>query len=268
MLEIQGLSKVFHKGTIDENVVFDRLSVRIEKGDFVSIIGSNGAGKSTLLNIISGSTCIDEGSIFLSCREISKLPEFKRTRFIGRVFQNPSMGTSPSMTILENLSMAINKGKGGALRPGISKRNMQQFIDMLKELSLGLEDRLNTRIGLLSGGQRQALSLLMASISNPDILLLDEHTAALDPSASERVMAITRNIVSKGNITTLMVTHNLGQAINVGNRLLMLHQGRIVLDVKGEEKKSLTMDKLMGYFEKVRLRDSLSDRLIFSGMEA
>lgn len=264
MLNIRNLSKVFHKDTVNENVVFDRLAFDVEDGDFVTIIGSNGAGKSTLLNLISGSIEGDEGSILLNHREISKLPEFKRTRHIGRVFQSPSVGTSPSMTILENLSMAFNKGKRFDLSWGVSKKHIEYFKEVLSKLSLGLEERLNAKVGLLSGGQRQALSLIMATLSNPDLLLLDEHTAALDPKTSETIIELTGDIVSKRNITTLMVTHNLSHAIRLGSRLVMLHRGKVVFDIRGEEKKNLTAEKLLGYFEKIQSRDVLSDRLLFS----
>lgn len=264
MLRIRNLSKVFHKGTVDENVVFDRLCLDIEDGDFITVIGSNGAGKSTLMNLISGSVEADDGSIMLNDMEMSKLPEYKRTRFIGRVFQNPSLGTSPSMTILQNLSMANNKGKHFDLSQGISKKNTPHFVEILSELSLGLENRLSTKVGLLSGGQRQALSLLMATMSDPDLLLLDEHTAALDPKTSETITDLTQKIVMKQKITTMMVTHNLNQAISMGNRLIMLHEGKIVLDIKGDEKKNLTIEKLLSCFDKVRAKGALSDRLLFS----
>ncbi|QEK10934.1 ATP-binding cassette domain-containing protein [Crassaminicella thermophila] len=264
MLRIQNLSKTFHKHTINEKTVFNNFSIHVEEGDFITIIGSNGAGKSTLLNIISGSIQADDGVIFLKNKEISKEPEFKRTRVIGRVFQDPSMGTSPSMTILENLSMAMNKGKRFNLTMGVSKKDIPYFIDILSQLSLGLENQLNTKVGLLSGGQRQALSLIMATISNPHILLLDEHTAALDPKTSERIIDLTQKIIANRSMTTLMVTHNLNQAINLGNRLIMIHGGKIVLDIKGEEKKSLNIEKLLACFEKIQTNDLISDRLLFS----
>lgn len=264
MLKIQNLSKTFHKNTINEKTVFNNFSINVEEGDFITIIGSNGAGKSTLLNIISGSIEAEKGVILLKDRDISKEPEFKRTRMIGRVFQDPSMGTSPSMTIVENLSMAINKGNKFNLAIGISKKNISYFIDILSQLSLGLENQLNTKVGLLSGGQRQALSLLMATISNPHILLLDEHTAALDPKTSERIITLTKEIIDNRRITTLMVTHNLNQAINLGNRIIMLHEGKVILDKKSEEKKKLTIEKLLNYFDRIQCDSLLSDRLLFS----
>jgi putative tryptophan/tyrosine transport system ATP-binding protein len=264
MLQIRNLLKVFNKGTVSENTVFDDLSLDIRDGDFITIIGSNGAGKSTLLNIISGSIETDEGLLTLDEKEISNLPEHKRTRFMGRVFQNPAMGTSPSMTILENLSMAYNKGKKFGISLGISKKNTPYFKELLSKLNLGLEDKLHTKVGLLSGGQRQALSLLMAAMSNPSLLLLDEHTAALDPKTSETIIELTENIVKDKNITTLMVTHNLNHAIKLGNRLIMMHRGKVILDIDGEEKKNLTIEKLLGYFDKMQSKDLISDRLLFS----
>lgn len=251
LLQIRNLHKTFYKGTVNENTLFDGLSVDIDDGDFVTVIGSNGSGKSTLLNIISGSIPEDEGSITLSGNEISNLPEYKRTKYIGRVFQNPAMGTSPSMTILQNLSMAFNKGKSFGLTPGVSKKDIPFLKKVLSELDLGLEDRMNTKVSLLSGGQRQALSLLMASISHPELLLLDEHTAALDPKTSERIIELTNKIISDRKMTAIMVTHNLNQAITVGSRLIMLHMGNVVLDIKGEEKKKLTIEKLLQYFENI-----------------
>ncbi|MTI67674.1 MAG: ATP-binding cassette domain-containing protein [Firmicutes bacterium] len=263
MLQIQNLSKTFNKSTVNEKKVFKGFSLDVKKGDFITIIGSNGAGKSSLLNIISGSIKEDQGYLKLNDKTINKLPEYKRTKHISRVFQDPSLGTSPSMTILENLSMAYNKGKRFGLTMGVSKKNKEYFIKILSKLSLGLEGQLNTKVGLLSGGQRQALSLIMATMSNPDLLLLDEHTAALDPKTSKIIVDLTKSIVKEKKITTLMVTHNLNQAINVGNRILMFHQGEIVIDIKGEEKKSLTIDKLMSYFERIQSKDLLSDRLLF-----
>lgn len=264
MLSIRNLLKIFNKNTINEATVFDKFSLDIQDGDFVTIIGSNGAGKSTLLNIISGGIEADEGSIALQSRDISKLPEYKRTRVIARVFQNPAMGTSPSMTILENMSMAYNKGKRFGLSSGVSKKNIAYFKDQLSKLNLGLEDKLHTKVGLLSGGQRQALSLIMSVMSNPELLLLDEHTAALDPKTSERIIEMTREIVENKKITTLMVTHNLNHAINMGNRLIMMHRGNVILDITGEEKKSLTIEKLLNYFEKIQSKEMLGDRVLFS----
>lgn len=264
MLQIQNLCKTFNKGTVSENKVFNNLSININKGDFITIIGSNGAGKSTLLNIISGSIESDEGIISLDGNEISSLKEHKRTRLMGRVFQNPSVGTLSSMTILENLSMAKNKGSKFGLSSGVSKKNIAHFKELLSKLNLGLEDKLNTKVGILSGGQRQALSLIMATISKPQLLLLDEHTAALDPKTSEGIIELTNEIVKEKNITTLMVTHNLNHAIRLGNRLIMMHRGNILFDIKSEEKKNLTIEKLLSCFDGMQSQDMLSDRLLFS----
>ncbi len=264
MLQIKNLQKVFNKDTVNEKVVFKNLNFHINEGDFITIVGSNGAGKSSLLNLISGSLLPDSGSINLNGRDISKLPEYKRTKFIGRVFQNPSLGTSPSMTILENLSMAYNKGKKFGLSAGICKKNTEFFKEILSNLSLGLENNLNSKVGLLSGGQRQSLSLLISTISNPDLLLLDEHTAALDPKTCENIIELTKKTVAEKNITTLMVTHNLNYAIDIGNRLIMLHSGEIVLDISGEEKKSLTITKLLDLFNNKKCADFISDELALS----
>ena len=264
MIQIKNLYKTFNKGTINENELFKDLTLQINKGDFITVIGSNGAGKSTLLNLISGNLKADAGSIILEDKDITRLPEFKRTRFIGRVFQNPSLGTSPSMTIMENLSMAFNKGKGYTLTPGVSKKNVPAFQELLSRLHLGLEEKLNTRVGMLSGGQRQSLTLLMATMSDPTMLLLDEHTAALDPKTSELIVELTEEVIRERQITTLMVTHNLHHAIRMGNRLIMMHRGEIVLDISGEEKKELTIEKLLEYFDKLHFKDDLSDRMLFS----
>lgn len=264
MLKVQNLHKVFNKGTVNEKVVFDGLNLKVEKDQFVTIIGSNGAGKSTLLNVIAGLIKADEGSVEIGGREICGMPEYKCSRLIGRVFQDPSKGTAPNMTILENLSMAYNKGRTYGLTPGISKRNLDAFREMLSELNLGLEDKLYNKVGLLSGGQRQALSLLMAIMSNPRLLLLDEHTAALDPKTSERINEITQKVVREHAITTLMVTHNLNHAIKMGDRLLMMNQGNIVLDVQGEQKRNLTVNKLLSHFDKLQSKEVLSDRVLFA----
>jgi putative tryptophan/tyrosine transport system ATP-binding protein len=264
LIQIRNLSKTFNGGTVNENAIFKDLSIDIKKGDFITIIGSNGAGKSTLLNMIAGSLELDSGSIILENKDVSKLPEYKRTRYIGRVFQNPSMGTSPSMTILENLSMAYNKGKRYGLTLGVSKKNIPYFKELLSKLNLGLEGKLHTKVGLLSGGQRQSLTLLMATMSNPLMLLLDEHTAALDPKTSERIIELTEQIVANQNITTLMITHNLHHAIAMGNRLIMMHRGKIMLDITGDEKKDLTIEKLLEYFDKLHFKDELSDRMLFT----
>lgn len=264
MLNIRGLKKTFNKNTVNEKKVFDGLSLTVNRGDFITIIGSNGAGKSTLLNLIAGSLESDEGLVYLHEDEISKLPEYKRTRYIGRVFQDPTKGTAPSLTVLENLSMAYNKGKGFGLSRLVHKKNIALFKEALQQLNMGLEERLDTKVGLLSGGQRQALSMIMATLSNPDILLLDEPTAALDPKASERIIKIADDIVKEKNMTTMMVTHDLHQAIDMGNRLLMFHRGEVIMDIEGEEKKNLTIEKLLKQFEKAQGEDIISDRILFS----
>lgn len=264
LLRIQNLHKVFNGGTVNEKVVFNGLNLKVEKGQFVTIIGSNGAGKSTLLNVVSGLIQADSGSIEIEGREICGMPEHKCSRFIGRVFQDPSKGTAPNMTILENLSMAYNKGRIYGLTSGVSKRNMTTFNEMLSQLNLGLEDKLYSKVALLSGGQRQALSLLMAIMCKPKLLLLDEHTAALDPKTSELINEITRNIIREHSITTLMVTHNMNHAIKMGDRLLMMNEGNIILDVQGEQKKNLTVNKLLSHFDKLNSKEVLSDRVLFA----
>ncbi|SFB02930.1 ABC transporter ATP-binding protein [Clostridium frigidicarnis] len=264
MLKITELNKAFNKKTINEKDVFKAFNIDVNKGDFITIIGSNGAGKSTLLNIISGVLPLDSGDIILDNKSITSLKEFKRTKVIGRVFQDPSLGVSPSMTILENLSMAYNKNKRFNLTKGVEKKNIEMFKELLKDLNLGLENKLDIKVSLLSGGQRQALSLIIATLSNPKLLLLDEHTAALDPKTSENIINITEKVVKEKNITTLMVTHNLKHAISVGNRLIMLHEGRIVLDVSKDEKKNLTIDKILKLFNENKDNDILSDRTLFS----
>lgn len=264
MLQIRNLSKTFNPGTINEKTIFNKLALSINPGDFVTIIGSNGAGKSTLLNIITGAIEQDEGTIILKNKDISQLEEYKRNKFIGRVFQNPTLGTSPKMTLLENLSMAYNKGKRFNLSPGVSRKDIPYFKEMLSELSLGLENSLHSKVGLLSGGQRQALALLMATITGPEMLLLDEHTAALDPKISEVISSLTEKIVKEKSITTLMVTHNLRQAIEMGNRILMLHRGEVILDCSGKEKQELSMKKLLGYFQQNQPEEMLSDEMLFS----
>ncbi|WP_027309396.1 ABC transporter ATP-binding protein [Caloramator sp. ALD01] len=263
MLKIQGLCKRFNKGTLNETILFNNFDLEIKNRDFVTIIGSNGAGKSTLLNIISGTISADSGSIFLNGEDVTTIEEYKRTKYIGRVFQNPSMGVAPNMTILENMSLAYNKGKKYNLTFCIDKNNIVKFKEILSEINLGLENKLYTKVGLLSGGQRQVLSLVMAVMSNPKLLLLDEHIAALDPKTSERIIEITNNIVMRNKITTIMVSHNLNHAIKMGNRLLMLHEGRIVMDFRDEEKKNLSINKLLRYFENIQSKDILSDKILF-----
>lgn len=263
MLSVKQLSKVFNPNTINENRVFDRLSLKVNQGDFISIIGSNGAGKSTLLNMISGTIPADSGSILLDGEEVINKPEYVRAKSIGRVYQNPSMGVAPNMTILENIALADNKGKTFGLSFGINKKRIDYYKEMVSELNLGLEDKIYNKVLLLSGGQRQALTLLMAVMSRPKLLLLDEHTAALDPKTSEKIMDITRNIVKDSGITTLMVTHNLKHALENGNRLFMMHRGEILADIQGKEKEKLDTSKLLGLFEQANGEEALSDRTLF-----
>lgn len=264
VLQIRNLHKTFNAGSINEKVVFDGLDLDVQKGQFITIIGSNGAGKSTLLNVISGLIQSDYGTIELDGVDISSMPEYKRSRNIGRVFQDPSAGVAPNMTILENMSMAYNKGKSFNLTWGISRKNISYFKELLAEVNLGLENKLYNKVGILSGGQRQALSLIMAVMSKPKLLLLDEHTAALDPKTSETINEITGKIVDEFGMTTLMVTHNMNHAIKMGNRLFMMDQGRVILDVQGEQKKNLTVNKLLSHFESLNSNSSLSDRVLFA----
>ncbi|NMA96103.1 MAG: ATP-binding cassette domain-containing protein [Clostridiales bacterium] len=249
MLELKGLSKMFNIGTINENSVLKDIDLQVSSGDFISIVGSNGAGKSTLLNVISGVFPVDMGNIFLDGQDITKLPEHRRARFIGRVFQDPMIGTAPTMTIEENLSMAYSRSKRRRLKWGLNDRLRDAFRERLSELDLGLEDRLNSKVELLSGGQRQAMTLLVATMVKPKLLLLDEHTAALDPSTVRLINEITERIVSKERLTTLMVTHNMEHAIKMGNRLIMMDKGKIVLDINGGAKKGLTVEELVEMFE-------------------
>ena len=264
MLKIKDVCKVFNVNTINENRVFDGFSLQVEKGEYVSIIGSNGAGKSTLLNLITGNLPVDSGSIMIDGEEVVKKEEYYRCRYIWRVFQNPSVGVAPNMNILENMSLADNKGKPYGIKFAIDKKRINYYKEELKRLNLGLEDKLYNKVNLLSGGQRQALTLIMAVMSNPKILLLDEHTAALDPKTSIKIMDITNKIIEEKKITTLMVTHNIKQAIESGNRLIMMHEGKTVIDVSKEEKAKLNRDRLIEMFGKVNMEDVLSDRSLLS----
>lgn len=248
MLKIDSLKKSFttELGTVKN--VFRGFNFEVNQGDFVTIIGSNGAGKSTLLDIITGNIIPDSGTISVKGKDITNLDRHKRSVFISKVYQNPSMGTAPSMTVFENLSMADNKGKKFNLTRGLNKKRKDYYKELLKELELGIENQMDTEVGLLSGGQRQCLALIMATLNKPEILLLDEHTAALDPKTSKIIMDKTKEIVEKNNIATMMITHNLQDAIEYGNRLIMLHNGEVVIDIKGEEKKGLTTEKLLKMF--------------------
>jgi putative ABC transport system ATP-binding protein len=255
---------VFNRNTVNENILFQGLDLSVDDGDFITFIGSNGAGKSTLMNVIAGSEFEDEGIITLNSSKLHEMPEYKRSKLVGRVFQDPSKGAALNMTILENLSMAYNKGKAFNLSFGIEKKNIEIFKKMLSQVGLGLEDKLHTKVGLLSGGQRQSLSLISVVMSKPQLLLLDEHTAALDPKTSERIIEITENVVNENKTTTLMVTHNLNHAVKLGNRLIMMHRGKVALDIAGEEKKGLNTDKLLKCFDSLQDRSFLSDRMLFS----
>ncbi|MGL4874289.1 MAG: ABC transporter ATP-binding protein [Clostridium sp.] len=264
MLKIQNLSKTFNINTVNENKLFNNLSIDVAKGDFISIIGSNGAGKSTLLNIISGQIQEDNGVIQIDKEIVSHFSEYKRSQAIGRVFQNPSLGISPNMSILENLSLAKNKGNSFGLSFAINKKEISNLKEVLSTLELGLEEKLHSKVKLLSGGQRQALTLLMATMSNPKLLLLDEHTAALDPKISKKIMDLTSKLILDKKITTLMVTHNMKHALNFGNRLFMMHSGQIIIDVEDSEKQNLDTKKLLNLFETISIDGELSDRNLFN----
>lgn len=248
MLEIKNIHKTFNPGTITEKKALNGITFTINDGDFITVIGSNGAGKSTLLNAIAGTWPLDEGSIKIDGQEVSSLPDFKRATYIGRVFQDPMTGTAADMQIEENLALAKRRGQKRGLKIGITKEEREEYYNILKELDLGLEDRLTAKVGLLSGGQRQALTLLMATLVKPKILLLDEHTAALDPKTAEKVLSATKRIVEKDNLTTFMVTHNMKDALKYGNRLIMMNNGQIILDVKGKEKEKLEVKDLLERF--------------------
>ncbi|HEX7056917.1 MAG TPA: ABC transporter ATP-binding protein [Bacilli bacterium] len=264
MLEIREVTKLFNAGTIDEKMALVNINLHLHKGDFVTVIGSNGAGKSTLMNIISGVLPPDHGKVIVDGTEIQNMPEYRRAQWIGRVFQDPLAGTSPKMTIQENLAMAFARGKTRGLNIGVSRSKKKLFREQLNRLGLGLENRLNAKVGTLSGGERQALSLLMTTFTSPRILLLDEHTAALDPGRSELITRLTRQIVEEAHLTTLMVTHNMEQAIRLGNRLIMMDKGSIILDVPQEQKKDLTVERLLREFEKIRGEKLLDDRVVLS----
>jgi putative ABC transport system ATP-binding protein len=262
MLKIDNISKTFNKGTINEKVALDGLSITINDGDFITVIGGNGAGKSTLLNAICGTIIADEGTIVLDDKDITKLGEAKRAKYLGRVFQDPMMGTCADMSVEENLALAIRRGKKRSLKWGMPKKDRDDFVSALEKLDLGLEERLSNKVGLLSGGQRQAITLLMATMNRPELLLLDEHTAALDPKTAEKVLKLTKQIVEDGNITTLMITHNMQDAITYGNRLIMMNAGNIIYDVSGEEKKNLTVKALLEKFEEIAPSVVASDKMV------
>ena len=264
MLEIKDIWKVFNAGTVNEKQALRGVSLTLNDGDFCTVIGGNGAGKSTLLNAVAGTWAVDGGSISIGGVDVTHLPDYKRAPYIGRVFQDPMLGTAPTMQILENLALAARRGQRRGLRWGVTKAEKDQYQEMLKNLDLGLEDRLTSKVGLLSGGQRQALTLLMASLKKPKLLLLDEHTAALDPKTAAKVLELSDRIVAESHLTTMMVTHNMKDAIQHGNRLIMMYDGKIVIDVSGEEKKKLTVPQLLELFSKVSGSDEADDKLLLS----
>lgn len=262
MLEIHNIYKTFNPGTVNEKLALNGLSLTLDDGDFVTVIGGNGAGKSTLLNAIAGSWFVDEGTILIDGVDITKLPEHKRAKYLGRVFQDPMTGTAATMGIEENLALAKRRGKPRTLKAGIKKSEKEEFRELLQILDLGLEHRLTSKVGLLSGGQRQALTLLMATLQKPKLLLLDEHTAALDPKTAAKVLETTETMVKRDNLTTVMITHNMKDAIMHGNRLIMLNNGKIILDIRGEEKKNLTVEDLLHKFEEASGEEFANDSAI------
>lgn len=262
MLKLDGINKIFNEATPDEKIALDHINLHLAPGDFVTIIGSNGAGKSTMMNMISGALTPDFGKILINGQDVTRLPEYKRSAYIGRVFQDPMAGTAPTMTIEENLAIAYARDKKRTFRRGVDKERREFFKTSLEMLHLNLENRMNTQVGMLSGGERQALSLLMATFTKPAILLLDEHTAALDPSRAELITKLTKQLVEKDSLTTLMVTHNMQQALDLGNRLIMMDKGQIILEVDPEEKPNLTIPDLMAAFERIRGEKMNSDRAL------
>lgn len=264
MLEIKNIYKTFNAGTVNEKRALKGVNLTLEDGDFVTVIGGNGAGKSTLLNAIAGVWPVDEGEIIIDGKNVTKLPEHKRAAYLGRVFQDPMTGTAATMGIEENLALAKRRGKSRLLRPGITRQEREEYHELLKILGLGLEDRLTSKVGLLSGGQRQALTLLMATLKKPQLLLLDEHTAALDPKTAAKVLEITDMIVNRDHLTTMMITHNMRDAITHGNRLIMMWEGKIILDIQGEEKKKLTVKNLLDKFEEASGEEFSNDSALLS----
>ena len=264
MLKLDNICKTFNPGTINEKKALQNLSLTLKPGDFVTVIGGNGAGKSTMLNAIAGVWPVDSGSITIDGINVTGECEHKRAAYIGRVFQDPMLGTAPNMQIEENLALAMRRGRRRGLRWGVTKAEREQYRDRLKGLGLGLEDRMTAKVGLLSGGQRQALTLLMASLKQPKLLLLDEHTAALDPKTADKVLALSDQIVQENNLTTLMITHNMKDAIKYGNRLIMMYEGHIIYDVSGEEKKKLQVSDLLAKFQIASGGEFANDRMILS----
>ena len=264
MLEIQNVSKTFNAGTVNEKTALNGLNLKLNEGDFVTVIGGNGAGKSTMLNAVAGVWPVDEGKILIDGVDVTKLGEHQRAAYIGRVFQDPMTGTAATMGIDENLAMAARRGEKRGLRWGITKEEREKYYELVKSLDLGLENRLTSKVGLLSGGQRQAITLLMASLKRPKVLLLDEHTAALDPKTAAKVLALSDKIVAENKLTTLMITHNMKDAIRYGNRLIMMHEGHVIYDVRGEEKKNLQVSDLLEKFGQASGGAFANDRMMLS----
>lgn len=264
MLKLSHVKKTFNRGTVTEKRALTGVDLTLADGDFVTVIGGNGAGKSTLLNMIAGVYPLDSGTVELDGEDISRLSEPKRAKYLGRVFQDPMRGTAADMQIEENLALAKRRGERRTLRWGITRAEREEYAELLKKLDLGLESRMQAKVGLLSGGQRQALTLLMATLTNPRVLLLDEHTAALDPKTAAKVLELTEQIVGERKLTTLMVTHNMNDAIRLGNRLIMMHEGRVIYDVAGEEKRALTVPDLLQKFEEVSGGQLANDRMLLS----
>ncbi len=253
MLELKNINKYYNTGTVNEMCLFQDFNLKVDEGEFVSVVGSNGSGKTTLLNLICGSIPLDSGSILINGENITRMPEYKRQRRIGRVYQNPAMGTCPNMTILENMALADNKGKAFNLLPGTNKSRIDFYRDQLKTLGLGLEDKMQVKVGVLSGGQRQAMALLMSTMTPIEFLILDEHTAALDPKTADTIMELTDKIVREKHLTTIMVTHNLRFAVEYGNRLLMMHQGEAVMDRRAAEKASTKIEDILDMFNQISI---------------
>jgi len=264
MLEIKNVHKTFNPGTINEKKALNGIDITLNEGDFVTVIGGNGAGKSTMLNMIAGVYPVDCGNIIIDGDDVTKLPEHKRAKYIGRVFQDPMTGTAADMQIIENLALASRRGKVRSLAPGTKKKEKEEYRELLASLDLGLEDRLTSKVGLLSGGQRQAITLLMATLKKPKVLLLDEHTAALDPKTAKKVLDLTQEIVAEHNLTTIMITHNMKDAIAIGNRLVMMNDGKIIFDVQGEEKKALTTADLLDKFKTTSGEELDNDRMLLA----
>ena len=262
MLRVENIYKTFNPNTVNEKTALNGVSLNLNEGDFVTVIGGNGAGKSTLLNALAGTWLVDAGKIYLDGIDVTKVPEYRRAKYLGRVFQDPMMGTAATMGIDENLALAARRGKFRGLNPGINNKERVHYKELLAELDLGLENRLTSKVGLLSGGQRQDITLLMASLKRPKLLLLDEHTAALDPKTAAKVLETTEKIVQKDNLTTLMITHNMRDAIAHGNRLIMMNNGKIILDISGEEKKRLTVEDLLEKFAVASGKELDNDRMI------